>query len=142
MKDDILDDDHGFDLDAKLVKLASFDFEHEAYLCKVRLETEHIKCALMNTNMTSMLSAASLSHGGIQIIVKEVDLAKAQLILEEIEQNKSEELDEDFRNADKEDIFYQKAIQENEVSFPKWLWVFVFMIIALAIFQVMRFSDY
>lgn len=74
-------------MDIELVTVAVFNYPHEAYSLRGRLETEGIFCFLENENIVTANPLYSHAVGGIQIRVKKEDKEKALEIIDEI--NKS-----------------------------------------------------
>ncbi len=143
MKDDILDSFENWDdKSSKLVRIKQFDFETEAQFYRTRLQSEGIPCFLTNTNTTTLLSGYSIATGGVSLYVKASDVDAVLLILDELDYNKSRKLDEDFREADLEEILYQKSLHESKHQFKNWLnvlaAVFVVFLLILWLMSIYR----
>lgn len=134
MKDQVLDYfgdfEDEFDQSTRIVTVKFFYFESEARLFAAGLKNEGIKCFVSNTNT---ITAFPLGGGGIGLHVKEEDLKMATAIVQKMENNKLKTPDEDFRDADLEEINYQKSLNQPPIAFtnPKYIFFIIILIVIL-----------
>lgn len=83
-----------------------FSNESQAYLYSARLTEAGIQNFISNTNMSTIIPL----FGGIGIHVKESDREEAWLVFDQMDKSKA--LVNDFHEADREDILYEKEISE------------------------------
>lgn len=77
----------------KTVRLITCDSTTEAYLIKVRLESEGINCFLTNENFTNLLpNYNGMLGAGIQVIVDQRDLELSRKLIQNELQPQREEL--------------------------------------------------
>ncbi len=133
MKDQVLDYfgdfEDEFDQNTKIVTVKYFYFESEARLFAAGLKDAGIKCFVSNTNT---ITAFPLGGGGIGLHVKEEDLKLATAIVQKMEKNKNTVPDEDFRNADLEEIAYQKSLNKPPLDLsPTNFFAFIILLILI-----------
>lgn len=114
----------------KVVVARYFYFDSEAYLYAARLRESGINCFVSNSNA---IAAVPLGNGGIGLHVKEQDLQEALSLIKEIDQQ--EPIEQDFREADHEDIAYERAVNEKKSSSNISLIVFVLIVVSLLIWR-------
>ena len=71
-----------------LVTVKLFDNSIDAHLVKSKLESEQISCFLFDENIITLNPILNLSVGGIKLMISKLDLEKANLILDEINESK------------------------------------------------------
>ena len=102
-----------------------------ASIVQARLEQEGISSFLSNSNTSQLIP---FNEGGVILHVNETDLEEVHKIIRNIESELSNPVDDDFRDADMEEIMYQKNLYEKDKRIreasPKTL------IIALAIIAI------
>ena len=114
----------------KVVVARYFYFDSEAYLYAARLRESGIKCFVSNSNT---IAAVPLGNGGIGLHVRQNDLPEALRLLKEVDGQ--EPLEQDFREADLEDIEYERAINEGRSSVNIGLVIFVLVVVGLLIWR-------
>lgn len=133
MKNRILDyfgDFEDYSENTKIVTVKYFYFEAEARLNAARLKKEGIKCFVSNTNTISVFP---LGEGGIGLHVKEEDLNRATRIVMEMHENKITAPEQNFHEADMDEIEYQKALNGLPLKpFHHILLVILLLLILLA----------
>ncbi|MFK7809627.1 MAG: hypothetical protein AB8F74_17615 [Saprospiraceae bacterium] len=138
MKDDIIDDlDEDNAEGNKMVAIKYFYFESKARLYSARLETEGIPSFVSNSNA---ITAVPLGSPGIGLHVKQRDYEAARQIVLRMDQRAEMEIidddDESFRDADHEDIEYQRKLTERDKGDNKTLTYLIAIIIVLVIIRV------
>lgn len=129
MKNQILDYfGDSFDEGTKIVTVKYFYFESEARLNAARLKKEGINCFVSNTNA---ITAFPLAEGGIGLHVKEKDLERATEIVMEMHENKISEPDQDFNEADLDEIEYQKALNEPPIKPQHYIFLAIIVLLIL-----------
>ena len=97
---------------SKICVVKYFYNESQAYLYAARLTEAGIKNFISNTNTSTIFPFAG---GGISVHVKERDLSAAKSIIEKLDERKSaDEGFQDFHDADRAEILYEKAISEGD----------------------------
>jgi len=144
MEDNILDffpEDHDRQsYKGKMTIIKSFYFETPARLYAVRLKEANIPSFVSNTS-----TALPFGNGSITLHIRGEDYERAAEIIRQLdEQNlKADTRDENesFRDADLEDIAYQKAINENnnKVVTPALVIIGIIIILGLIIQFVMNY---
>lgn len=134
MKEQILDyfgdNEDQFEKNARIVIIRTFYFESEARLYAARLKEASIPCFISNANT---VTAFPMGNGGIGLHVKQKDAKNAREIVEQLDQNNNMDVNEDFRDADLEDIEYQKALTGNQ----KVDWNYILIIIILILLTLL-----
>ena len=109
MKDQILDyfgdSKNQFEKNARIVRIRTFYFEWKARVYAARLKEANIPCFISNANAITALPMGG--SGGIGLHIKETDTKAALKIIEELDHNMIKEVEEDFREADLEEIEFQ-----------------------------------
>lgn len=139
MEDEILDFfESGYEQNTKIVVLKYFNFEAEARIYAARLKEEGIKSFLSNSNTHTTI--AFLSEGGIGLHIKEEDAAKASKVIQDLEraQRKVNGLEESFREADLDEINYQKELNEETSWMLQTTIIVLIMVIIYALLNGQR----
>ena len=138
MKEDLLDYfDDSFDASTRVVALRHFAFESEARLYAAGLQANDIPCFVSNANTNT---AFPLGGGGIGLHVRNLDVSKAEPIIREMEANMVAE--QDFRDADEEDIAFAKAVHESHTRQSRFFWWIVGVIVLMVvIYRLLRTTD-
>jgi len=111
MQNDILDyfkEENSF-YDKKIIQIKTFYFATEAEIMAARLKDEGIPCFVSNANV---VTAMPLGNGTVGLHVREDHEARARQLIEEMEENLRRENNEDFHDADHDDIEFQKRLNE------------------------------
>ena len=120
--------------------IRKFYNESEATLYKIRLEDQGISCFISNAISSTILP---FNDGGVILHVKDTDIEEALTIIENIDKETALPKDEDFKDADMGDIFYEKSRYDHEMRLEKSdkreLWIFYALIIAILIYVVLYF---
>jgi len=120
----------------KVMLIKRFVFSNEAYLAAASLKAAGIKCFVGNSTMGTLVP---FSEGSFTLHINQTDQAAAIALLADFENSTAIE-DEDFRDANKEDIEYEKEVREQEElvekASPKMA---IKLLIALLIFTVIFF---
>ena len=128
---DQFDEEERFDNDSKIITIKFFNFESIAQLYVARLNEVGIKSFLSNTNASTILP---LSEGSIGLSVKDKDVVEALKLIKTLDENaQNEATDISYKDADIEDILYEKAINEKRdfLSKPLLALVIVFILLVL-----------
>ncbi len=133
MEDRILDHFGEFDNEVKVVAVKYFFLASEAYLYAARLKEAGIAHFLTNANTVTTLPLADQSIG---LYVRETDLAAATAVIARMDFQKTRPAPEQsFRDADHEDIEYQRALHSR--SQVDWLFLFILTLIGLVILRML-----
>ncbi len=98
----------------KLVTIRRFRQGAEAYLSKTKLESEGIDCFVQDEHLISLNWLYSVAIGGVRLQVKSCDVKRAQEILEQQAEIKSEDIVENDKNViycpkcNSDKIYYEK----------------------------------
>ncbi|MFT4665794.1 MAG: hypothetical protein ACI8YQ_002756 [Polaribacter sp.] len=115
MEDDILDHfDEDNSSDNNIIAIKYFYFESQARLYSAKLETEGIPSFVSNSNA---ITAVPLGSPGIGLHIRQGDYEMAKPIIIRMDQRAEMELADDnesFRDADHDDINYQKKLNEHQ----------------------------
>ena len=115
MEDEILDHlDEDNSSDNNIIAIKYFYFESQARLYAARLESEGIASFVSNSNA---ITAVPLGSPGIGLHIRKGDFNAARQIILRMDQLAEMELadeDESFREADHDDIDYQKKLTEQK----------------------------
>jgi predicted 3-demethylubiquinone-9 3-methyltransferase (glyoxalase superfamily) len=123
-----------FDHDVKFVIARRFHSEMEANIYASKLRRAEISCFISNSAMSTMLPF----NDGFTLHVPIKDLREARRILKRID-NEVKNFEEDFRDADHEDIQYQKELYQ-ETYLGRYSWqIILFTILAVLLLIVFRF---
>lgn len=115
---------------SELVLLKQFYLESEASIYTARLRDAGIKAFLQNDTAYVMLP---VGEKGIRLFVPVSDVAYAMEIVQEMDQNKTQPLEESFHDASLEDILYQKSLHEGQVS-KRMMYVAIVMSVILILY--------
>lgn len=138
MKDEILDHfDEENSSDNSVIAIKYFYFESKARLYSARLESEGIPSFVSNSNA---ITAVPLGSPGIGLHIKKRDLDQARAIIlrmDQIAEMESADEDESFRDADLDDIDYQRKLHEQKDGGSKIINYLIAIIIIFLIIRVM-----
>lgn len=130
-----------FRKNVKYVIARRFIAEPIAALYAAKLKSEGVACFISNSNTGTLIPFA---NGGIILHVPEHEYDDAMEIIRELDSNANRRQEEDFRDADLEDIEYEAAITAyenrlNSGSGRTIAWLFILITLALgAYFAVIR----
>ncbi|MDX1408922.1 MAG: DUF2007 domain-containing protein, partial [Saprospiraceae bacterium] len=123
---------HTFRDDVRVVILRRFIHEAQANIYAARLHEAGIDTFISNANTGGMLP---FIPGGFVMHVDETDLEEAQQILREMDDNLKVQSNLDYRNADLEDIEYEKAVylseQKMERREGKYMAFFIIVLVVI-----------
>ena len=112
----------------KIITVKYFYYESQARLYAAKLRDEEIPCFISNANS---ITAFPLGGGGIGLHVMEDDSSMALHIIKEMDKaNQRGHLDDDFYDADEEDIEYLKSLKTTNDLFKPAL-AFALILISL-----------
>jgi len=122
-----------FDQHVKIVAVKYFYFESEARLYAARLKEAGIKSFLSNANTSTVIP---LGEGGIGLHINEEQLPEATRIIKKLDIfNKREltESDQNFRDADHEDIAYERDVQRQRAHKvdPTYMIITAFLVLII-----------
>lgn len=134
MEDEILDYFEGEGTyQGKIIAIKYFYFESQARLYAARLKEAEIPSFVSNTNT---ITAFPMGNGGIGLHIREIDHKKASSMIRELEKNeKYNQHDFEFHDADQEDIAYEKAMAQEEKRKFHPLVLFIFFIFLLLLLR-------
>ncbi|MEL6925575.1 MAG: hypothetical protein AAFO94_16135 [Bacteroidota bacterium] len=119
------------DDESKVVTVRYFFFENEASIYAARLQEVGIPAFLSNTNSSTVLLGGTSSIG---LNVRESDLDAAKYYLAELDENaRTNELNEDFRDADRAEIDYQRSLHERIPFYRSPFNMFLLLIVLLLV---------
>ena len=123
----------------KIVVLKQYSDLTEAELAKNLLVRNGIPAFISNHNGATMLPIPAIR---ISLHVKENDLANATALIREWKSN-SDSYEPDFREADHDDIAFEKALQDQKNRLMKgsditWLFLLGLLIFGLLLLSKMR----
>lgn len=125
-----------FSGEGQIVAARYFFLEPEARMYAAHLRQAGIPHYISNTNV---MSALPLGGGGqIGLHVREADLAAAAQVFAQIDHQKAASVEEDFREADHEDIAYQQALNPSFRRLPTWAWLLGVMMLLLLLRALLR----
>ena len=123
-----------FRSDIKTIILKRFISIAEAKIYEARLNEAGIRTFLSNTNTGQLLP---FHDGGIVLHIQENDLEEAADIVAILDRDAVLPYEEDYREADHDDIDYARQLKETEDNLerskPNWLIVFLILLL-IAIF--------
>ncbi len=132
-RDDILDyfEEDGAAYRGAVIAIKYFYFESQARLYAARLREAGIPCFVSNANT---ITAFPLGDGGIGLHVRAIDAESASGIIRELDSNdQTTDEDDAFREADHEDIAYQRELHEGPLRRQRWVLTAIAVIILLVI---------
>ncbi|NRA51051.1 MAG: DUF2007 domain-containing protein [Phaeodactylibacter sp.] len=139
MEDQILDHFGTFDEGSQVVTVRNFLGVSEAHLYAARLREADIPHYISNANMTTALP---LGGGGeVGLHVRAEDLEEASRIIARLDFQKQTE--EDFRDADHDDIEYQRQLSKADASSalsPYWYLALLLIAILVGLRAYLRAS--
>ncbi len=113
----------------KIITVKYFFYESQARVYAAKLNESDIPCFISNANS---ITAFPLGGGGIGLHVIESNSTKALQLIKEMDEANKQNIEEDFSEADKEDIEYQKSLHEKKTNYkPLLLAVLVIIILVL-----------
>ena len=116
----------------RLIIIRKFYDQSQADLYSARLREAGIEHFLTNKHMNTMLHMAT-SEIGIQIRV--ADAPEVESIFESLDRLNLEDPEQSFHDADLEDIYYEKSLQEAKSGRIHWVITLVIVIlVALLLF--------
>ncbi len=137
MEDDILDHlDEDNSSGNNIIAIKYFYFESQARLYSARLEAEGIPSFVSNSNA---ITAVPLGSPGIGLHIRQKDYEIANPIIIRMDQRAEMELadeDESFRDADHDDINYQRKLNEQNKGDSKVAQYIVAIIIFFVIIRM------
>ena len=117
-------------VNGRIVAVKFFYFESNARIYAARLKEAGINSFISNANTSTVIP---FGEGGIGLHVKQDDLEEALAIIEQLDINNESELrDVSFRDADKEDIAYERDIRrKKDQAYSPTVMITLFFIIVL-----------
>ncbi|MEQ8704473.1 MAG: hypothetical protein RIC19_11165 [Phaeodactylibacter sp.] len=141
MEEQILDYFGSFEEGSRIVAARHFFRASEAYLYAARLREAGIPHYISNTNI---MTALPLGGGGdIGLHVRAQDLEETTRIIARLDFQKEQETENDFRDADLDDIEYQRQLSEASTEgrlHPYWYLALVLVAILVALRAYLRAS--
>lgn len=125
----------------KLVIVRRFINEAEANIYAAYLRGEGVECFISNSTTGTLLPFV---NGGFILHIAERDMEEAHDLLRKLDQNSETRVDQDYRDADLEDIAYEKAISDHDTRLEKGggrylaLLLIVIVLILTALFAFVR----
>ncbi|MFK8101793.1 MAG: hypothetical protein AB8G15_04695 [Saprospiraceae bacterium] len=129
MKKSPADDPHEeFDINTRTVTIKYFYFESEARLYAARLTDAGIKCFVSNANTGTVIP---VGEGSIGLHVRSEDSKLARQIVAQLDVKAQTTItNENFRDADKDDIAYERQLHEQSKAGVNYIVLFLLAIIA------------
>ena len=130
---------HEFEDDTRIIVVKHFFEESEARLYAARLKEASIPSFISNANIMTALPLGG--GGGIGLNVREKDAPQAQRIITQLDLRRQQELDENYREVDEEEIAYLKSLHERQGGKRKWnivLWLVVLFALLLVLRAFLR----
>jgi len=122
----------------KIITIKYFYFESQARLYVARLREQGINSFISNANT---ITAFPLGNGGIGLHIREIDKNQVIPIIKELDNNNiNGAQDFSYRDADHEDIAYEKTIVEQENKKNPWLAICFFIISLIILRAYLRAS--
>jgi hypothetical protein len=119
-----------------------FYSEQIASIFLMQLQAEGIDCFLSNTATSTLVP---FGEGGISLHVNDNDVLRAIEIITEVEKRSLEKIDKDFKDADLDDILYEKEVndyEENLKQSPRNYLIFLLIIIFLILILMLSFNNF
>jgi hypothetical protein len=124
--------------DEKIITVKYFYFETPARLYVARLRQQGIQSFISNANT---ITAFPLGDAGIGLHIRERDSERALSVIEELDENSKQRSQHfNFRDADHEDIAFEKAVYDQEHKKDLTLILFLFLLSMILIRAFMRSS--
>ena len=123
------------DTDEEIIAIRYFYFETKARLYAARLESEGIPSFVSNSHSGTVMP---LGNPSIGLHIRKIDYEIAQRILEEMEEYEKQigsYGEESFRDADHEEIAYQRQLHQKRKGQNKQLMILVGIIILLVLLR-------
>lgn len=118
----------------KIVIAKRFYNEALAHLYKSKLKDQGIESFISNATTSTLIP---FGDGGFTLHVRQSDLEEVNSIIQEVDTDLSYTSDQDFRDADHDDIQYEKEVWEYENKLKRSsLSKSIFYIILLILFMV------
>lgn len=95
----------GYHTNTEIITLKFFYIHSQAELYAVRLRSEGIKCFVSNAHTSTLIP---LGQGGIGLHVNKQDAERATEIVNSLDLLNRTDPEENFYDADKDDILYEK----------------------------------
>jgi len=121
--------------DGKIVVIKHFFLESEARLYAARLKEANIPSFISNANIMTALPLGG--GGGIGLNVREQDIPQAQRIIAQLDLQRQQAPEENYREADEEEIAYLKSLHEQRSPKQKWN-IMLWLVIIIALLVVLR----
>lgn len=133
-----------FETNVKFVIIRNFIHPAEARIYEVRLLEAGIRCFLSNTNTSQLLP---FSDGGIALHVAKHMLEDAREVIHQLDIEASLPADDDFREADLDDIEFARKMNERDIRLRKgdgrWILILLILIgIVLLILAIVQGYQY
>lgn len=119
----------------KIVVIKHFFSESEARLYAARLKEVDIPSFISNANIMTALPLGG--GGGIGLNVREKDAGQAQRIVAQLDLQRQQNLNDDYREVDEEEIAYLKSLHERQSGKQKWNMV-LWLVVIIALLLVLR----
>ncbi len=117
-----------FNANTRTVTIKYFYFESEARLYAARLSDAGIKCFVSNANTGTVIP---VGEGSIGLHVRNEDLKLARQIVTQLDVKAQTTItNENFRDADKDDIAYERKLYEQGKGGINYIVLFLLSIIA------------
>jgi len=137
MEERILDHFGAFEEGSRIVAVKHFFLESEAYLYAARLREAGIPHYISNANIMTAIPLGG--GGGIGLNVRQKDLAEASRIIARLDYQQSRPPDEDYRNADEDEIEYLRDLHgeasEEQSQTSKYIYWGIITVIVLLIIR-------
>lgn len=134
-EDDILDYQDYFGEGEQVVLIRYFAFATQAHLAAARLREEGIPCFVSNATIGNVLPLGGSMNVSLHVRSSDTEAAN-ELLLEMDQQAKAEQ---DFRDADEEDIAFERSLHESKGI--GWWWLVVLIIVFLLLRSYLRGAD-
>ncbi len=121
----------------KFVQIAVFNYPHEMYILKSKLESEGIICNELDINTVSANPFLSNAIGGVKLMVREEDAERAIDIMNSFYNDSPKELNGILKTEIEDDNLNQKSKNLNQI---RLLILIAAIIIAFGIISAFAFS--
>jgi len=120
----------------KIIQIKTFYFSTEAGVFAARFKDEGIPCFVSHANTVSVMP---MGDGGVGLHIFEDHKSRALQLIKEMEQNLQNDPDEDFREADLDDIEFERRLNENRQTVAPWTYkLAIGLVVALMILALLR----
>lgn len=119
------------------VRIRQFFNAQKSYIYKNRLKTHGINAFILDEHVSSLIPNVT---GGVGLYVEEDQAEEAAKLLKEFEDEMKHNTQGDYREADMEDIMYEKSVYEKEeklknTKFSSAIWIlFLVLVMGLAFY--------